>query len=109
MYLSSPFSRVRCYAILWTVAYQAPLSVGFSRKEYWSGLLYSSPGDLPDLGIELRSLKSPVLAGGFFFTTSTTWEAQMEANVHKKNVYKNVHRIIIHNSPKVETIEIHES
>ena len=74
MYLSSPFSRVRCYAILWTVAYQAPLSVGFSRKEYWSGLLYSSPGDLPDLGIELRSLKSPVLAGGFF-TSTATWEA----------------------------------
>ena len=36
----------------WTVAHQAPLSMGFSRQEYWSGLTFSSPGDLPDLGIE---------------------------------------------------------
>ena len=36
----------------WIVAYQAPLSMGFSRQEYWSGLLFPSPGDLPDLGIE---------------------------------------------------------
>ena len=36
----------------WTVAGQTPLSMGFSRQEYWSGLLYSSPGDLPDPGIE---------------------------------------------------------
>ena len=39
-------------AILWTVAYQAPLSMEFSRQEYWSGLPFSSPGDLPDPGIE---------------------------------------------------------
>ena len=39
----------------WTVACQAPLSVGFSRQEYWSGLLFPSPGDLPNLGIEPRS------------------------------------------------------
>ena len=39
----------------WTVAYQAPLSMGFSRQEYWSGLLFPSPGDLPDPGIEPRS------------------------------------------------------
>ena len=95
--------------LLWMVAHQAPLSMEFSRHVSWSGLPSPSPGDLPDPGIEPVSLASPALAGGFFFTTSTTWEAQMEANVHKKNVYKNVHRIIIHNSPKVETIEIHES
>ena len=47
----------------WTVAHQAPLSVEFSRQEYWSGLLFPSPGDLPDPGIEPAS---PVLAGGFF-------------------------------------------
>ena len=39
----------------WTVAHQAPLSMGFSRQEYWSGLLFPSPGDLPNPGIELRS------------------------------------------------------
>ena len=37
---------------LWTVAHQAPLSIGFPRQEYWSGLSFSPPGDLPDLGIE---------------------------------------------------------
>ena len=39
----------------WAVAHQAPLSMGFFREEYWSGLSFSSPGDLPDPGIELRS------------------------------------------------------
>ena len=39
----------------WTVTYQAPLSVGFSRQEYWSGLQFPSPGDLPDPGIESAS------------------------------------------------------
>ena len=58
---------------LWTVAHQAPLSTGFSRQEYWSGLLCPSPGDLPNPGIEPISLTSPALAGGFF-TTSATWE-----------------------------------
>ena len=45
-------SRVRPFATPWTVAYQAPLSVEFSRQEYWSGLPFPSPGDLPDPGIE---------------------------------------------------------
>ena len=49
------FSRVRLFATLWTVAHQVPLSMGFSRQEYWSGLLFPSPGDLPDPGIEPRS------------------------------------------------------
>ena len=46
-------SRVRLFATPWTVAYQAPLSMVFSRQEYWSGLPFPSPGDLPDLEIEL--------------------------------------------------------
>ena len=50
-YMKSP-SRVRLFATPWTVAYQAPPSVGFSRKEYWSGLPYPSPGDLPNPGIK---------------------------------------------------------
>ena len=48
-------SRVQLFATLWTVAYQAPLSMGFSRQEYWSGLPFPSPGDLPYPGIEPRS------------------------------------------------------
>ena len=70
----SHFSCVQLFATLWTVARQAPLSMGFSRQEYWSGLPFPSPGDLPHLGIEPVSLKSPALAGGLF-TTNTTWEA----------------------------------
>ena len=50
-----------------TVARQAPLSVGFSRQEYWSGLPFPSPGDLPDPGLESTSLVSPALAEGFFY------------------------------------------
>ena len=48
-------SRVRLFATPWTVAHQAPPSMGFSRQEYWSGLPFPSPGDLPDPGIESRS------------------------------------------------------
>ena len=59
---------------LWTVACQVPLSVGFSRQEYWSELSWPPPGDLPDSGTEPASLMSPALAGRFF-TTSATWEA----------------------------------
>ena len=65
------FSHVRLFATLWTVARHAPLTMGFSRQEYWSGLLCPPPGDLPDPGIEPEA---PALAGGFF-TTSATWEA----------------------------------
>ena len=45
-------SRVRLFATPWTVAYQAPLSMGFPRQEYWNGLPFPSPGDLPNPGIE---------------------------------------------------------
>ena len=48
-------SRVQLFATLWTVAHQAPLSMGFSRQEYWSGLPFPFPGDLPDPGMEPRS------------------------------------------------------
>ena len=74
MPLLSPFSHVRLFATPWTVARQAPLSMGFSRQEYWSGLPFPSPGDLPDPGIKPVSLASPVLAGRFF-THWATWEA----------------------------------
>ena len=48
-------SHVQLFAAPWTVAYQAPPSMGFSRQEYWSGLPFPSPGDLPNPGIEPRS------------------------------------------------------
>ena len=64
-------------APLWTVLSQAPLSVGFSRQVYWCGLPCPPSGDLPDPGIELASPMSPVLPDKFF-TTSATWEAQIQ-------------------------------
>ena len=73
-YLLSCFSHIWLFVALWTVAYQAPLSMGFSRPEYWSGLPLHSLGDLPNPGIETKYLASPALAGGFF-TTSATLEA----------------------------------
>ena len=53
-------------ATLWTVAGQAPLSMGFPRQEYWSEMPLPTPGVLPDPGIKLESLASLELAGGFF-------------------------------------------
>ena len=75
MCLLSHFSCVHLFATLWTVAHQAPLSMGFSRHEYWSGLPCCPPEDLPNPGIEPVSLSSPALAERIF-TTSATREAQ---------------------------------
>ena len=61
-------------AIPCTLAYQAPLSMGFPRQEHLSGLPFPTPGDLPNPGVEPASLMSPALAGRFL-TTSATWEA----------------------------------
>ena len=74
----SHFSCVLLFATLWAVAHQAPLSLGFSRKDYWDGLPFSS-GDLPEPGIEPVSLTSPTLAGRLFTTSAT-----QEAGGHKK-------------------------
>ena len=70
----SHFSHVRLSVTPWTVVRQAPLSMGFSRQEDWSGLPCPPPGDLLDPGIEPTSPMSPALRGRFF-TISTTWEA----------------------------------
>ena len=67
----SNFSCVRLCAHPWTVAHQAPLSMGFPRQEYWSGLPFSSPRELHNPGIEPMSPVSPALAGGFFTTSGT--------------------------------------
>ena len=64
-FVVSSLSHVQLFATPRTVAHQAPLSMGFPRQEYWSGLPFPSPGDLLDPGIEPRS---PTLGGGFFIT-----------------------------------------
>ena len=66
------FSHVWLFVTPWTVSFQATLSIGFSRQEYWNGLLASSPGDLPNQGTEPSSLMSPALAGEFFTTSGTS-------------------------------------
>ena len=81
----SHFSCVQLFVTPFTVGRQAPLSMGFFRQEYWSGLPCPPPVDLSNPGIEPVSLTSPALAGGFF-TTSTTWEACTTENT-KKNFF----------------------
>ena len=66
----SHFSRVQHFAVPRTEAHQAPLSMGFSRPAYWSGLPCPPPGALPDPGFETMSLLSPAFAGGFFTTSA---------------------------------------
>ena len=66
--LVSVLSHVRLFATLWTVAHQAPLSMGFSRQEHWSRLPFHSPGDLPDPGIKLSLLHCVSCIVGRFFT-----------------------------------------
>ena len=70
-YMLSCFSRVWFSVTLWTLALLAPLSMGFSRQRYWSGLLFPPPGDLPHPGIKSESPASPALAGRFFTTRAT--------------------------------------
>ena len=82
----SHISHVQFFATLETGAPQAPLSMGFSRQEHWSGVPWPPPGHLPDSGIKHTSLMSPALAGGFF-TTSTTWEAHLENNSMKVSYF----------------------
>ena len=69
----SHFSCVWFFVTPWTLTCQAPLFVGFSKQDYWNGLLCPPPGDLPNPGMELASLTSFALAGRFF-TTNATWE-----------------------------------
>ena len=73
----SHFCHIRLFTPPWTVAHQAPLSMGFSRQNYWSGLPCPPPGDLPNPGIKLASVIFPALAGGFLITANTTWESQL--------------------------------
>ena len=72
-------SDVQLFVTLWTVAYQAPLSMGFSKQEDWSGLPCPSPGDLLKARIESMPLTSPASAGRFF-TTRATWGAPVASH-----------------------------
>ena len=69
-------SHVRLFAIPWTVAHQAALSIGFFRQEYWSRLPFPSPGDLPDAGIE-PCISCISCIGRQILYHCTTWEAQV--------------------------------
>ena len=80
MCVLSHFSHVQLFVTLWTIACQAPLFMGFSRQEYWSGLPCLPLGNLPDSGIKPASLISPALAYGFL-TINTTWETHIFWNV----------------------------
>ena len=72
-------SHVQLFATLWTAAYQAPLSLGFSKQEYWTEL----PCLHPHQGMETASVMSLALVGGFF-TTSAIWEALSDLDLIKK-------------------------
>ena len=71
-------SHVQLFAPPGAISLQAPLSMQYSRPEYWSGLPFPTPGDLPDPGLEPMSLKSPSLAGGFF---TMSWSRNSRATV----------------------------
>ena len=85
--------HVQLCVILRTVAHQAPLSMTFSRQEYWSELLFPAPGDLPDPGIESKTPMSPALADGFFTTVppgKPRYQHCFPLNI-KKNFFKPPH------------------
>ena len=76
-------SRVPLLVTLWTVAHWAPLSMGFSRQEYWSELSFPPPGDLPNPEIEPSSLESPALARGILYHWAS-WEAPKRSKAGQK-------------------------
>ena len=84
-------------------ACQAPLSMGFSRQEYWSGLPFHSPGDLPNAGIKP---KSPALAGTFFTTEPTGKpynSAILDACMHLGDIYRKIHSSTVDKSKQLKT------
>ena len=83
VYVLCCFSRLRLFATLWIIAHQAPLSMRFSRQEYWSGLPCPPPGDLPNPGIEPTPLRSPALAGRFIATEDAMVGCYHQLNGHE--------------------------
>ena len=75
-------SRVWLFVTPWTVAHQAPLSMGFPRQEYWSGLRFPPPGDISDTGIEPKFPASPALPGGFFIIKPSRKPAHIAGKKH---------------------------
>ena len=100
----SCFSGIWLFETLMITALQAPLSVGFSRQEHWSGLSFLSLGDLSYPGIEPMVLMSPALAGGFF-TTSTTWEnnAKKKKGWYQRKIHPKLK--VFHDSLNTTNIE----
>ena len=76
------FSCVQLFVILWSIDHQAPLSMRFSKQEYWSGLPFPSPGDLPDPGFEPISPAPPALAGWFLTTVAPTAALENQCSLH---------------------------
>ena len=89
--LLSRFSHVWLFATPWIAAHEGPLSMGFSKQEYWSGLPCPPPGDPPSAGFKPVSLTAPALAGGVgggrcIFTAKATWEAHFYVSVQFSSV-----------------------
>ena len=93
----SCFSSVQLFVTLWTVACQAPLSLGFSRQEHWSGLRCLSPGDLPDPGIEPVSPVAPALQADLLLLSHQgspiTCLSKIALNVNRTNSPIKRHRM----------------
>ena len=79
-------SYIWLFATLWTVARQASLSTEFSRQEHWSGLPFSSPGDLPDPGVEPETLLSPASASGSFTIAPRPFINNSNMILNKQNI-----------------------
>ena len=75
------FSHVGLFETPWTVTHQAPLSVEFSKQEYWNGLPFPTPGDLPNQRTDLASLAPPALAGRVFTTSAARQKQSSESSV----------------------------
>ena len=97
----SHFSHVWLFATLWLVAHQGPLSMGFSRQEYWSGLPFPPPGDLPEPGIEPMSPTSPTQQGDSSLLSH--WSSTATSFVKLfKDFHSNGEREILHlKSPQI--------
>ena len=95
----SRFSHIWLFATPWTIAHQGPLSMGFSKQEYWSGLPCPPPGHPPNAGFKPVSLIAPALAGavggrwGCIFTAKATWEAHFYVQ-YLVNIFSSTWRIL---------------
>ena len=87
-YIVKVLSHVQLFVTPWTVAHQAPLSMGFSRQEQWSGLSFPSPGDLPDLGIKPRS---PALQADALTSEPTGKPIQIYIYTHYVYIFTYIH------------------